>query len=55
MTVEGVDARLLDPRATWGDGKAYDAQGQKLVEMFAENFAKYVPYIDDDVRAAAIG
>ena len=55
VTVEGVDARLLDPRATWGDGKAYDAQAQKLVEMFAENFAKYVPYIDDDVRAAAIG
>ena len=55
VTVPGVDAALLDPRATWDDGRAYDAQAARLVEMFAENFAKYVPHIDDDVRAAAIG
>ncbi|UYV36278.1 phosphoenolpyruvate carboxykinase [Rhodobacteraceae bacterium D3-12] len=55
VTVPGVDATLLDPRATWGDKDAYDAQAQKLVEMFAGNFAQYVPYIDDDVKAAAIG
>jgi phosphoenolpyruvate carboxykinase (ATP) len=28
---------------------------QKLVKMFADNFEQYVPYIDDDVKAAAIG
>ncbi len=55
VTVEGVDARLLDPRSTWADTAAYDKQAQKLVEMFAANFAKYVPYIDEDVKAAAIG
>jgi len=55
VTVEGVESRLLDPRGTWSDPKAYDAQAQKLVEMFASNFAKYVPFIDDDVKAAAIG
>jgi phosphoenolpyruvate carboxykinase (ATP) len=55
VTVEGVDAKLLDPRATWGDKAAFDAQAHKLVEMFAENFAQYVPYIDEDVKAAAIG
>ncbi|NSX54493.1 phosphoenolpyruvate carboxykinase [Parasulfitobacter algicola] len=55
VTVPDVDARLLDPRSTWADTAAYDAQAKKLVEMFAENFAQYVPFIDDDVKAAAIG
>jgi phosphoenolpyruvate carboxykinase (ATP) len=55
VSVPGVDARLLDPRQTWSDGSAYDKQAQKLVNMFAGNFAQYVPYIDADVKAAAIG
>lgn len=46
---------LLDPRRTWNDKEAYDAQASKLVQMFADNFAQYVPHIDDDVKAAAIG
>jgi len=55
VAVEGLDATLLDPRATWADAAAYDAQAAKLVGMFSDNFAKYVPFIDDDVKAAAIG
>jgi len=55
VTCEGVDARLLDPRGTWDDEAAYDAQAARLVEMFADNFAKYVAHIDDDVKAAALG
>jgi len=55
VAVPGVDTTLLDPRQTWADKDAYDAQAQKLVDMFADNFAQYVPYIDEDVRAAAIG
>ncbi|WP_438992055.1 phosphoenolpyruvate carboxykinase [Lentibacter sp.] len=55
VTVKGVDAALLDPRSTWADGTAYDAQAEKLVEMFAENFKQYLPFIDEDVKAAAIG
>jgi len=55
VTVAGVDATLLDPRATWADKAAYDAQAQKLVEMFAENFEQYAAHIDDDVKAVAIG
>ena len=55
VSVPGVDSALLDPRRTWADGDAYDAQAARLVSMFAENFAQYVPYIDDDVKAAAIG
>ncbi len=55
VTVDGVDAKLLDPRSTWPDKAAYDAQARKLVDMFAENFEQYVAYIDDDVKAVAIG
>ncbi|MCC7320980.1 MAG: phosphoenolpyruvate carboxykinase [Rubellimicrobium sp.] len=54
VAVDGVEAALLDPRSTWADPAAYDAQARRLVAMFADNFAQYVPHIDDDVRAAAI-
>ena len=55
VSVPGVDDQLLDPRQTWADPAAYDAQAAKLVQMFADNFAQYVDKIDDEVRAAAIG
>ncbi|WP_420326897.1 phosphoenolpyruvate carboxykinase [Mameliella sp.] len=55
VSVEGVPELLLDPRKTWDDKEAYDAQAEKLVQMFADNFEQYVPYIDDDVKAVAIG
>lgn len=54
MLAQGVDSGLLDPRSTWADQEAYDQQAQKLVNMFSDNFAKFVPFIDDDVRAASI-
>lgn len=55
VAVPGVDAALLNPRMTWADGAAYDGQAARLVGMFADNFGQYVPFIDDDVKAAAIG
>ena len=55
VSVPGVDDQLLDPRQTWADKAAYDVQAAKLVTMFADNFEQYVPHIDDDVKAAAIG
>jgi phosphoenolpyruvate carboxykinase (ATP) len=55
VEVPGVAHALLDPRRTWTDASAYDAQAAKLVGMFQKNFAQYVPFIDEDVRAAAIG
>ncbi|WP_395543136.1 phosphoenolpyruvate carboxykinase [Neotabrizicola sp. sgz301269] len=55
VAVKGVDAALLNPRDTWADKAAFDAQAKKLVDMFSKNFAQYVPYIDEDVKAAAIG
>ncbi len=54
VEVPGVDAKLLDPRSTWADGAAYDAQARKLVGMFVENFAQYEPHVGEDVKAAAI-
>ncbi len=55
VAVPGVDAGLLNPRGTWADAAAYDIQARKLVRMFAENFGQYVPFINADVKAAAIG
>ncbi|WP_343080142.1 phosphoenolpyruvate carboxykinase [Ostreiculturibacter nitratireducens] len=55
VSVPEVADVLLDPRRTWEDEAAYDVQAAKLVKMFADNFAQYVPYIDADVQAAAIG
>ena len=55
VAVAGVDEALLNPRDTWADAAAYDAQAKVLVEMFSKNFEQYVSHIDDDVRAAAIG
>ncbi len=53
--VEGVADILLDPRRTWDDHGAYDAQAAKLVSMFSENFEQYLGHIDEDVKAVAIG
>jgi phosphoenolpyruvate carboxykinase (ATP) len=54
VSVPGVEDALLDPRRTWADGAAYDAQAKKLMAMFAANFGQYLEHIDADVRAVAI-
>ena len=50
---EGVDPRMLVPRDTWIDGKAYDEQAQRLVGLFNRNFARFETHVDAEVRAAA--
>jgi phosphoenolpyruvate carboxykinase (ATP) len=55
VSAEGVADVILDPRRTWDNPEAYDRQAAKLVTMFSENFEQYVPHIDADVKAAAIG
>jgi len=55
VAVDGVADILLDPRRTWDNPESYDRDAAKLVSMFAENFAQYDTYIDDDVRAIALG
>src|ERR1700753_1706670 len=53
VSVPGVDAKILNPRDTWGDKAAYDAQAKKLVAMFRENFKKFEAHVGQDVLQAA--
>jgi phosphoenolpyruvate carboxykinase (ATP) len=52
-SVHGVPDELLNPRTTWADGSAYDAQAQKLVNMFVSNFKTYENYVSQDVLDAS--
>ena len=49
-----VPAAILDPRNTWADKAAYDAEARRLRHLFAANFEKFEGHVDDRVRAAAI-
>ena len=51
--VEGVDDHILNPRNTWADPEAYDAQAEKLADMFVANFEKFEDHVQPYVRAAA--
>lgn len=46
-----VPSAVLDPRSTWSDKAAYDAQARTLAGMFVENFKTF----ETDVEAAVIG
>jgi len=47
-----VPSDLLDPRSTWRDGAAYDAQAAKLAASFRENFARFADEVSPEVLAA---
>ena len=53
VAVAGVDAQILDPRATWADKAAYDETAAKLVQQFVDNFAQFADHVDASVREAA--
>jgi phosphoenolpyruvate carboxykinase (ATP) len=40
-SVPGIPSEVLDPRSTWSDKSAYDAQAKKLADMFRKNFEKF--------------
>ena len=50
--VDGVPTEVLDPRGTWSDAAAYDAQASKLAQMFRENIKKFGDAVMPDILAA---
>jgi len=50
-----VPSEVLNPRQTWPDPSAYDAQASKLAGMFIDNFAPFADEVSDDVRTAMPG
>lgn len=52
VSIPGIDDAFFNPRSTWADGNAYDAQAQKLVSMFIENFEKFESHVTQDVKEA---
>jgi phosphoenolpyruvate carboxykinase (ATP) len=51
-TCPDVPAEVLQPRNTWTDAAAYDAQAAKLAKMFAENFKTFEGDVTQAVREA---
>ena len=52
-TCPEVPAEILQPRNTWADKAAFDAQARKLAGMFVANFQPYAEKASEGIRAAA--
>jgi phosphoenolpyruvate carboxykinase (ATP) len=52
VEVPGVPSDVLQPRNTWEDESAYDAQAERLAGMFRDNFKSFESEVDPAVRAA---
>lgn len=50
-SVEGIDSVVLNPRNTWSDKAAYDAQESDLIRQFTENFSKFENVSNDIINA----
>jgi Phosphoenolpyruvate carboxykinase (ATP) len=51
-SVAGVPDKLMNPRDTWSDPAAYDAQAAKLAAMFKKNFEQFVSSARPEVSSA---
>ena len=51
-SVPDVPSDVLQPRETWSDPAAYDAQASKLAGMFRENFAVFADQVSAEIRNA---
>ncbi len=47
-----VPSEIMNPRDTWEDKAAYDAQAKKLAKMFRDNFAKKYPNMPKNIAEA---
>ena len=52
QSVTDVPSEVLNPRDTWADKSAYDAQADKLAKMFMENFEKKYPNMPSEIKNA---
>ncbi|CAN5853690.1 phosphoenolpyruvate carboxykinase (ATP) [soil metagenome] len=52
QSVPGVPPEVLNPRNTWPDSAAYDAQARKLAAMFIDNFKTFETEASPEVKAA---
>jgi phosphoenolpyruvate carboxykinase (ATP) len=52
VSCPGVPSEILDPRATWADGSAYDASANDLAGRFKKNFEQFAAGASEAVRAA---
>jgi len=50
--IAGVPDELLDPRRTWKDPAAHDAQAQRLAGLFRKNFEQFADLVPVSVREA---
>jgi phosphoenolpyruvate carboxykinase (ATP) len=49
-----VPSEVLDPRATWQDGAAYDRMGREVAGRFERNFKRFEAHVEDEVKSAGI-
>ncbi len=42
--VAGIDSGILDPRACWASGAAYDGAAARLKDLFEKNAERFAPY-----------
>jgi phosphoenolpyruvate carboxykinase (ATP) len=52
LHVPGVPDEVLQPRGTWADQAAYDAQAARLATMFVDNFRQFEERVTPAIAAA---